>query len=175
MCAYLKVVALHTGRQSNYINYCWFLCDWDSRAKNQHKLFENDRYEQTLSLLKNFLNKLLSQQNITFMYSLLHETCILVGPQTRKTVKEYNFETTLSREENKVWLSAKMHVATSWVTTNSRTTTDLVEEFIQSYKVLGGNHFSWIFSNAIGILPWKFSNRCRRTRWKISKANGEVV
>ena len=38
ICADLKVVAMVTGLQGGYTKYCCFLCEWDSRAKDQHYL-----------------------------------------------------------------------------------------------------------------------------------------
>lgn len=36
VCADLKVVAILTGLQAGYTKFCCFLCEWDSRAKDQH-------------------------------------------------------------------------------------------------------------------------------------------
>ncbi len=36
VCADLKVVAILTGLQTGYTKFCCFLCEWDSRAKDQH-------------------------------------------------------------------------------------------------------------------------------------------
>ena len=36
VCADVKVVALLRGLQLGYTKYCFFLCLWDSRARNKH-------------------------------------------------------------------------------------------------------------------------------------------
>jgi hypothetical protein len=36
MCADLKIIGLFRGIQSDYINLCYFLCEWDIRAKDNH-------------------------------------------------------------------------------------------------------------------------------------------
>ncbi|GBN85247.1 hypothetical protein AVEN_166061-1 [Araneus ventricosus] len=36
LCAELKVAALLTGLQTGYTKYCYFLCEWDSRARDKH-------------------------------------------------------------------------------------------------------------------------------------------
>lgn len=38
ICADLKVIAILLGLQAGYTKYCCFLCEWDSRARNQHYL-----------------------------------------------------------------------------------------------------------------------------------------
>ncbi|GBM45283.1 hypothetical protein AVEN_36644-1 [Araneus ventricosus] len=36
LCPDLKVVAVLTGMQTSYTKYCYFLCEWDSQARDKH-------------------------------------------------------------------------------------------------------------------------------------------
>jgi len=36
ICGDLKIVSLMMGLQLGFMKYCYFLCDWDSRAKTLH-------------------------------------------------------------------------------------------------------------------------------------------
>jgi hypothetical protein len=40
-CGDLEVIGLLTGMQSGYKKCCCFLCEWDSRAKDQHYKFKD--------------------------------------------------------------------------------------------------------------------------------------
>ena len=46
ICRDLKVVALFLGMQLGYTKYCYYLCEWDSRAMKSHykiKVWPNRR------------------------------------------------------------------------------------------------------------------------------------
>ena len=36
VCGDLKAALLLIGMQSGYTKFCYFRCDWDSRAKDKH-------------------------------------------------------------------------------------------------------------------------------------------
>lgn len=174
ICADLKVVALLTGLQSGYTKYCCFLCEWDSRARNQHyvvkewplrenivpglkNVLNEPLVEQQkiylpplhikLGLIKNFV-KALNREGNAFLYlrrkfARISEAKLkegmFVGPQIRELFKDENFETTLSRTENRAWTAFKNVCSNFLGNRKSENYKDLVEELIQSYKTLGCN------------------------------------
>ena len=48
LCGDLKVVALLLGLQGGYTKYCCFLCEWDSRARNDHYIKKDWPIRQSL-------------------------------------------------------------------------------------------------------------------------------
>jgi len=36
ICGYLKVIAVLLGLQLGYTKFCYFLCEWDSRARKHN-------------------------------------------------------------------------------------------------------------------------------------------
>ena len=42
-------VALLTGMQTYFIKYCYYLCEWDSRAKDKHYIIRNWPHGKTFS------------------------------------------------------------------------------------------------------------------------------
>ena len=68
ICADLKVVALLTGLQSGFTKYCCFLCEWDSRARNQHYLVKDwPLRENIVPGQKNVVNEPLVHQQKVYL------------------------------------------------------------------------------------------------------------
>ena len=59
LCGDFKVIAILQRLQPGYTKYCWFLCEWDSRARHEHYL--------KLGLMKNFV-KAMNQDGAAFKY-----------------------------------------------------------------------------------------------------------
>ncbi|GBP76229.1 hypothetical protein EVAR_61899_1 [Eumeta japonica] len=54
ICADLKVVTIITGLQGEYTKFCFFLYEWDSRAKEKHYVVKN--WPQRMSLIPGVKN-----------------------------------------------------------------------------------------------------------------------